>query len=83
MSIYTIRHGSIAAVQYVTLPNGKEISVTDSKEDLDLPKLPLEVQAALNRQFGIVFSLPYASREQFVRSSIPFTVEVQDSILEV
>jgi len=82
MSLYTIRHGSIAAVQYVTLPNGKEISVTDSKDDLDLPKLPLEVQAAVNRQFGIVFSLPYASREQFVRNSIPFTVEVQDSILE-
>lgn len=78
MSIYTIRHGSIAAVQWVTLPNGKQISVTDSKEDLDLPKLPLEVQAAVNRQFGIIFSLPYASREQFIKDSIPFTVEVED-----
>lgn len=82
MSIYTIRHGSIAAVQWVTLPDGKEISVTDSKDDLDLPRLPLEVQAAVNRQFGIIFSLPYALREQFIKDSIPFTVEVKDSILE-
>lgn len=84
MSIYTIRHGSIAAVQWVTLPDGKEISVTDAKDgsEVQLPKLPLEVQAAVNRQFGIIFSLPYASREQFIKDSVPFTVEVEDSILE-
>lgn len=82
MSIYTISHSSIAACQYVTLPNGNQIRVTDSKDDLDLPRLPLEVQAAINRQFGIVFSLPYASREQFIKDSIPFTVEVKDSTLE-
>lgn len=76
MSTYTIKHGSIAAVQYVTLPDGSKVTVTDSKDDLDLPKLPLEVRAAVNRQFGIVFALPYASREQFVRDSVPFTIEV-------
>jgi len=71
---YTIKHGSIAAVQYVTLPDGKTVSVTDSKDDPTLPKLPLEVQAAVNRQFGIVFSLPYNARESFVKNSIPFEV---------
>lgn len=85
MSIYTIRHGSIAAVQWVTLPDGKEISVTDAKDgsELALPRLPLEVRAAVNRQFGTIFALPYASREQFIKASVPFTVEVEDSIGEV
>lgn len=85
MSIYTIRHGSIAAVQWVTLPDGKEISVTDAKDgsETQLPKLPLEVRAAINRQFGTVFALPYGMREQFIKDSVPFTVEVEDSIEEV
>lgn len=84
MSVYTIRHGSIAAVQWVTLPDGSQVTVTDAKDgsEVTLPKLPLEVRAAVNRQFGIVFALPYASREQFVRDSVPFTVEVEDSIVE-
>jgi hypothetical protein len=82
MSIYTIRHGSIAALQWVTLPDGKKISVTDSKEDETLPRLPLEVQAAVNRQFGIIFALPYGMREQFIQDSVPFTVEVPDQITE-
>ena len=75
--IYTIRHGSIAAVQYVKLPDGVEVSVTDAKDgsELTLPRLPLKVQAAVNRQFGIVFSLPYASRDDFVNNSVPFDVE--------
>lgn len=85
MSIYTIRHGSIAAVQWVTLPDGYEMSVTDAKDgsEKNLPRLPLEVRAAVNRQFGIIFALPYASREQFIKDSVPFTVEVEDSIEEV
>ena len=84
MSIYTIRHGSIAAVQYVTLPDGKQVSVTDAKDgsEHNLSRLPLEVQAALNRQFGTIFSLPYGMREQFIRDSVPFTVEVADPVVE-
>ena len=78
MAIYTIKHGSIAAVQYVTKPDGAVVYVTDSKDDLDLPKLPLEVQAAVNRQFGIIFSLPYERRQAFIDSSIPFSVEVDE-----
>jgi hypothetical protein len=84
MSIYTIRHGSIAAVQWVTLPDGSEVSVTDAKDgsELRLPRLPLEVQAAINRQFGTIFALPYGMREQFIKDSVPFTVEVPDEVTE-
>lgn len=74
--IYTIKHASIAACQYVTCPDGSKLTVTDSKDDPVIGRLPLEVQAALNRQFGIVFSLPYASRDEFVKNSVPFEVEV-------
>ena len=76
--LYTIRHGSIAAVQYVTKPDGSIVTVTDNKEDTDLPKLPLEVQAAVNRQFGTIFALPYERREAFIKNSIPFAIEVQE-----
>jgi hypothetical protein len=73
---YTIRHGSIAAVQYVTMPNGDVWDITDSQEDPDKWKLPLAVQAAVNRQFGIIFALPYERRQGFIDNSVPFEVEV-------
>jgi hypothetical protein len=76
MRTYTIKHGSIAAVQYVTLPDGDVVTVTDSKQDMEIKCLPLEVQAAVNRQFGIIFSLPYNRRESFIQDSVPFEVEV-------
>ena len=72
---YTIKHGSIAALQYVKTPDGEEISVTNTKESQ--PKfeaLPLSVRAAVNRQFGLIFSLPYAARQTFINNSIPFEV---------
>lgn len=74
---YIIKHGSIAACQYVTLSNGKQVTVTDSQEpDMDKDSLPLEVLAQVNRQFGIVFSMPYAARQAFIDNSVPFEVEV-------
>lgn len=73
---YKIRHGSIAAVQFVTLPDGREIAISDANDEPNNKLLPLEVRAAVNRQFGIVFSLPYASREKFISESIPFEIEV-------
>jgi hypothetical protein len=73
---YTIRHGSIAAVQHVATPEGREVTVTDSNEDPHKWNLPLEVQAAVNRQFGIIFALPYERRQGFIDNSIPFDVEV-------
>ena len=80
MSKYTITHGSIAAVQYVTLPNDDKVTVTYALDgsEKELPKLPLEVQAAVNRQFGTIFALPYDSRQGFIDNSIPFEVEVTE-----
>jgi hypothetical protein len=78
---YKIKHGSIAAVQFVTMPNGKEITVSDSKEEPNLRFLPLQVIAAINRQFGIVFSLPYNSREEFIQNSIPFEIDVDQTCI--
>ena len=80
MPKYTITHGSIAAVQYVTLPDGDKVIVTDARDgsEIELPKLPLEVQAAVNRQFVTIFALPYDSRQGFIDNSIPFDVEVTE-----
>ena len=80
MTKYIITHGSIAAVQYVTLPNGEKVTVTDAKDgsELELKRLPLEVQAVVNRQFGTIFALPYDSRQSFIDKSIPFEVEVTE-----
>jgi len=85
---YTIKHGRIAAIQYITTPEGEGLSAiytSEGKQPEAYPEgnmsrdiwdtLPLPVRAAINRQFGIVFSLPYNSREDFVMSSQPFTVE--------
>ena len=80
MPKYTITHGSIAAVQYVTLPDGDKVIVTDARDgsEIALPRLPAEVQAAVNRQFGTIFALPYDDRQGFIDNSIPFEVEVTE-----
>jgi chromosome condensin MukBEF MukE localization factor len=80
MSKYIITHGSIASVQYVTLPDGNKVIVTDARDgsEIELPKLPLKVQASVNRQFGLIFALPYDSRQAFIDNSIPFEVEVTE-----
>jgi hypothetical protein len=75
---YTIRHGSIAAVQHVTTPDGREVTVTESDDDTTRHTLPLAVQAAVNRQFGIIFALHYERRQGFIDNSIPFEVEVTE-----
>ena len=80
MSKYTITHGSIAAVQYVRLPDGDKVIVTDARDgsEIELPRLPVEVQVAVNRQFGAIFALPYDDRQGFIDNSIPFDVEVTE-----
>jgi hypothetical protein len=75
---YTIRHGSIAAIQYVATPDGREVKVTDANDDTTRRTLPLAVQAAVNRQFGVIFALPYERRQGFIDNSIPFEVEVTE-----
>jgi hypothetical protein len=76
---YKIKHGSIAAVQFVTMPNGKEIAVSDTETNLRF--LPLEVKAAINKQFSIIFSLPYESRQAFIDNSIPFEIDVYETCI--
>jgi len=74
---YEIKHGSIASVVYVTDENGKQITVVGqtSEKQPEFDKLPLKVRSAINRQFGMVFSLPVNSRQRFIDANIPFIVE--------
>jgi hypothetical protein len=63
------------------MPNGKKITVSDSKDEPNLRYLPLEVKEIINRQFCIVFSLPYDSREEFIQNSIPFEIDVYQTCI--
>ena len=91
MTKYTITHGSIAAIQYIKTDGEKDIHAIYQSENKppeaypvgDMRQnvwktLPLEVQAFVNRQFGIIFALPYESRQAFIDDSIPFDVEVTE-----
>jgi hypothetical protein len=91
MSKYTITHGSIAAIQYIKTDGERDIHaiyqsenklpeaypVGDMRQDV-WDTLPLEVQAAVNKQFGTIFALPYDSRQGFIDNSIPFDIEVTE-----
>jgi hypothetical protein len=91
MKKYTITHGSIAAIQHIKTEGERDISAIYQSEN-KLPEaypvgdmrenvwktLPLEVQAVVNRQFGIIFALPYDDRQIFIDNSIPFDVEVTE-----
>jgi hypothetical protein len=83
---YTIKHGNIAAVCEVTKPDGTVVSLIyladgklpvthPSNTPKDFEALPLAVQAAVNRQFGQVFSLPIGRRDEWVKAQVPFEVE--------
>jgi len=91
MTKYTITHGSIAAIQYIKTDGERDIHAIYQSENKppeaypvgDMRQnvwktLPLEVQALVNRQFGIIFALPYESRQAFIDDSIPFDVEVTE-----
>jgi len=91
MPKYTITHGSIAAIQYIKTDGERDIHAIYQSENKppeaypvgDMRQnvwktLPLEVQALVNRQFGIIFALPYESRQAFIDDSIPFDVEVTE-----
>lgn len=85
---YTIKHGSIASIQHIKTPDDQNLSAIylgqtrlpevyidgDMSQDI-WETLPLSVKASINRQFGAVFSLPYDSREGFIKSSMPFEVD--------
>lgn len=55
------------------------VSGTEQAAEARFLVLPMEVRAAVNRQFGEVFSLPIGRRDIWVKSQIPFTVEVEDN----
>lgn len=89
MNKYTINHGSIASIQYIKIEGVRVINaiyMSENKPPEAYPvgdmrqniwnTLPLEVQAVVNKQFGLIFALPYDSRQAFIDNSIPFEVEV-------
>jgi len=81
---YLIRYGSIAAVQYVTLPDGSTataVYINPIVMDVSLDStgraapLPFDVLAELTRRFDEVFAVPAEEREPIVRRMQPVTVE--------
>ena len=88
--IYKITQGGIAAVITICA-DGKEQSAYfmagDKPVQLDCAgterdaidrfmALPLEVRAAVNKQFHEVFAVPVALRSEAVKNRVPFFVEV-------
>ncbi len=84
---YTIKQSRIAAVIYVSdengwiwdcvfMSDGKPAEINRRGDSVNRPDdLPLSVRAAVNRQFSILFSLPYAARAATVENSQAFSVE--------
>jgi hypothetical protein len=95
---YTIKHGNIASIIHVTDTDGNLTDCIYMSKNRQpeaylnhnmrgegveaWEALPLSVRAFVNRQFGTIFALPYGMREQFIKDSVPFTVEVEDPIVE-
>ena len=88
--IYKITQGSIAAVITIST-NGAEHSAyyiaADKPVQLDCAgterdatarfmALPLEVRAAVNKQFHEIFAVPLAMRGEAVKNRVPFFLEV-------
>jgi hypothetical protein len=88
--IYKITQGSIAAVITINA-NGADYNAyymaADKPAQLDCAgteadavtrfmALPLEVRAAVNKQFHDVFAVPLAMRGEAVKNRAPFFVEV-------
>lgn len=85
---YRIKHGNIAGILYVTMSgsDGKEYAyafINNTQTELAggfwplFDDLPLAVRAAINKQFGQVFSLPVEQRGAWVKAQVPFEVEAE------
>lgn len=84
---YTLKPGSIAAVQYLETEDGQifdAIFMAEGKPAEVHPRgtvrnvahtLPLPVLARINRNFGVMFALPYERRQSAIDSAIPETFE--------
>jgi hypothetical protein len=83
---YTIKPGSIAAVQYVEsednrrwtavyLADGKQHEITDAAGRH--ATLPMPVLAAINRNFGMMFSVPVERRQALIDATVPQTIDTE------
>ena len=84
---YTLKPGSIAAVQYLETEEGQIYDAIFMAEGKPAEvhmrgvtgnvanTLPMEVLARVNRNFGIMFALPYDKRQGLIDSTIPESFE--------
>lgn len=84
---YTIKPSSIAAIQYIETNDGQifdAIFMSAGKPAEVHPRgtikniaatMPLPVLAAVNRNFGVMFALPYDKRQSLIDSFVPEIVE--------
>lgn len=89
---YTIKPGSIAAVQYIQCEDGREwdavyvaedkaVDITQRRTSPTQPKdsaLPVPVVAAVNKQFGMMFSLPYERRQALIDNTLPLEININE-----
>lgn len=89
---YTIKQSSIASLIYVIDETGNQTDcffMAENKQPEAYPSdnlsgngvaawesLPLEVRTNVNRQFGVVFSLPVGSRNEFVNNCVDYAIEI-------
>lgn len=87
---YKISQGSIAAViticadgaehnaYYMAADKPVQLDCAGTERDAvaRFMSLPLEVRAAVNKQFHEVFAVPVALRSEAVKNRVPFFVEV-------
>lgn len=84
---YTLKPGSIAAIQYLETEDGQifdaiflaegkpsEVHRRGSMRNV-ADTLPLPVLTRINRNFGVMFSLPYGRRQSAIESAVPETFD--------
>lgn len=90
MSKYFIQQGNISSVItvtdystgqkydcfYISDTRPVQLGIAGTKEDAEnrFRSLPMEVQAAVNKQFGTIFNIPGHMRHEFIRNFVPFEV---------
>jgi len=88
---YTIKPSSIAAVQYIQCEDGQEWDAVYVAEDKSVDitlrlrhwthqgidsALPMPVVAAVNKYFGMMFSLPYERRQALIDNTVPLEINI-------
>ena len=89
---YTVKPGSIAAVQYIQCEDGRTWDAVYAGEgkpvDISLRRthwaqpqdktLPMPVLAAVNKYFGMMFSLPYERRQALIDNTLPLEINTNE-----